>query len=169
MACPFCALGLPHLATEPEINHQYRLRALHAHPDKKGSNLEMYGLDSMKRIALLYTERGEMPNRVCSAGAAPAPLQAPPPTPAGPGTSSPPPRLMQPGTHYIEEWLVMQNWRMWLRCIDCSVTGGSFDGKGSDPYDAAKAQGWTKAMTKTWNNSPCCKSCSQKRERAVVV
>ena len=122
-----------------------------------------------RRSANKMGSAGAAGSRASSAPAPPpqaakAPPQAPPPTPAGPGTL-PPPGLMQSGTRYIEEQLGSR-WRMWLRCVDCVFTGGPFDGKGSDPYDAARAQGWTKALTKSWNNSPCCRSCSQVRGRA---
>jgi hypothetical protein len=76
MACPFCALGLQHLATVTEIRQQYRIRVLRCHPDKIldpnkkiEATLEVHLLNSAKALAEHYSTRKKMPNWVCSAGA----------------------------------------------------------------------------------------------------
>ena len=121
---------------------------------KKEAELEIYMLNTTKDLALHYSIQNEMPNWVCSAGAggsqassAPTPplqtAMAKPTPSAGPGTPLQPPHV-QSDMYCIETQLGSSRWRMWLRCTDCLTVGGPYDGVGSDPYDAARAQGWTK-------------------------
>ena len=67
MACPFCALGMPHFALAATLDQQFRQRARKVHPDKRTpefkeqADVEIKLLGNTRDLALLYTEAGAMP------------------------------------------------------------------------------------------------------------